>query len=64
MVWLHVPHIACGVNEEVRRVRGDGHGTPIVAYKKAKGTPPAGVAPSLKSVVCHLEVDLYIGNKV
>ena len=64
VVQLHVPHVAHGVNEAVRQVCGNGHGTPIVADKEAKGMPLAGVAPGFKSVVHCLVVDLYICNKV
>ena len=28
VVWLYIPHVACGVNKAVRLVCGDGHGTP------------------------------------
>ena len=64
VVRLQVPHVACGVNEAVRQVCGDGHCTPIVADKKAEGMPLAGVIPGLKSIAHCLEVDLYILNKV
>ena len=64
VVQLHIPHIACGVNEAVRWVCWDGHCTPIVADKKTKGMPLARVTPSFKGVMCHLEVSLYIGHKV
>ena len=64
VVWLHVPHIARWVDEAVRQICGNGHGTPIVADKEAKGAPLVGVTPSLKSIPCHLEVDLYIPDEV
>ena len=64
VVWLYVPHIVHGVNEAVRQVCGDGHGTPIVADKEAKDTPLAGVTPSLKRIACCLEVNLYVLNEV
>ena len=41
VVWLHVPHVACGVNEAVMWVHGDGHCAPIVADKKTKDVPLA-----------------------
>ena len=59
-----VPHVARGVNEAVRWVCGDGHGTSIVADKEAKGMPLPGVAPGLKSITHHLEVNLYVLNEV
>ena len=64
VVWFHIPHIARWVDEAVRQIHGDGHGAPIVADKEAKGLPLAGVAPGLKSIAHHLEVNLYILNKV
>ena len=64
VVQLYVPHVACGVNEAVTWVRGDGHGAPIVADEEAKGMPLAGVAPSLKSISHCLEVNLYVLNEV
>ena len=63
VVWLHIPHIARWVDEAVQQICGDGHCTPIVTDEEARGTPFAQVAPSLKSVVCRLEVTLYIPNK-
>ena len=39
VVWLHIPHVAGGVDEAVQWIHGNGHGTPIVADEEAKGTP-------------------------
>ena len=64
MIWIHIPHVAGGVYQAVRRVCGDGHGTPKVADKKAKCTPLAGIASSLKSIMCCLKVNLYVLDKV
>ena len=64
VVWLHVPHIAGWVDEAVWRVRGNIHGAPKVADKEAKGMPLAGAAPSFKSILCCLEVNLYVLDKV
>ena len=64
VVWLHVPHIAHWVDEAVWQIHGNGHGTPIVADKEAKGMPLARVTPGLKSVLCHLEVNLYVPDEV
>ena len=63
VIWLHIPHVAHRVNKAVRWVREDGHGAPI-ADKESKGMPLAGVTPGLKNIMHHLEVDLYICNKV
>ena len=64
VIQLYIPHVAHQVNEAVRSVCGDGHGTPIVADKEAKGMPLARVNPSLKSITHCLEVNLYVSNKV
>ena len=64
VAWIHIPHIAHWVDEAVRQICGDGHGVPIVADKEAKGAPLAGVTPGLKSIAHHLEVTLYVLNKV
>ena len=64
VIWLYIPHITHQVDEAVRQVHGDRHGAPIVADKEAKGTPLAGIVPSLKSIIHHLEVNLYVPNEV
>ena len=64
VVWLHVPHIAGWVDEAVWWIHGNGHGAPIVANKEAKGMPLAGITPGLKSVLHHLEVNLYVPDEV
>ena len=64
VVWLHILHIALGINKAVRWVCGDGHCTPIVVDKEAEGAPLAQVTPSFKSIVCYFQADLYIGNEV
>ena len=64
VIWLHVPHITHWVDEAVRQVHGNGHGSPIVADKEAKGMPFARVTSGLKSVPHHLEVDLYVPDEV
>ena len=64
VIWLYVPHVTHWVDEAVGQVRGNGHGTHIVADKEAKGAPLAGVTSGLKSIPHHLEVDLYVSDKV
>ena len=64
VIWLHFPHVTGRVDEAVRQVHGNGHGAPIVADKEAKGAPLAGVTSSLKSILSHLEVNLYVPDKV
>ena len=64
MIWIHISYIAGGVYRAVSRVCGDRHGTPEVSDKKAKGTPLARIAPSLKSVTHCLKVDLYVFDEI
>ena len=64
VIWLYIPHVTHWVDEAVRWVHGNGHGTPVVADKEAKGVPLAGVTSGLNSIVCHLEVDLYVLDEV
>ena len=64
VVQHHVPHIAGWVDQAVRQVCGDRHGTPKVADKEAKGMPLVRVASSLKNVTHCLEVDLYVLGEV
>ena len=64
VIWRYVPHVTGRVDQAVRQVCGNGHGAPIVADKEAKGTPLDGVASSLKSILHHLEFDLYVPDEV
>ena len=64
VVWLHILHVAHGINEAIRRVHGDGHHAPIVIDKEAEGVTLARVTPSLKGIVHHFQVNLYVRHKV
>ena len=64
MVQINIPYVAGGVYQAIRGVCGDAHGAPKVANKKAKGTPLAGIASGIKSVTCHLKVNLYLLDEV
>ena len=64
VVWLHVLHVAHGINEAIRRVHWDQHYTPIVVDKEAKGTPLTQITSSFKGVMCCFQVDLYVGHKI
>ena len=61
VVWLHILHIASGINEAVR---WDGHCTPIVVDKEAEGVPLVRVTLSFKGITCCFQIDLFIGHKV
>ena len=64
VIWLYVPHITRWVDDAVRQVCGNGHGTPIVADKEAKGMTLARVTSVLKSIMHCLEVNLYVPDEV
>ena len=64
VVWLHILHVAHGINEAIRWVHGDGHHTPIVVDKEAEGVPLAWVTPGFKGIMHRFQVDLYVGHKV
>ena len=64
MIQTNISYVAGGVYQAVRQVCGDGHGAPKVADKKAKGTPLASITPSLKSIMHHLKVDIYVFDEI
>ena len=64
VVWLHILHVAHGINEAIRWVCGDGHLTPIVVDKEAEGTSLAQVTPGFKGVTCCFQVNLYVRHEV
>ena len=45
-------------------VHGDQHHTLIVVDKEAKGVPLTWITSSFKGIMCHFQVDLYVGHKV
>ena len=53
-----------GIHQAMGRVRGDGHSTTEIVHKNTIGTPLARVAPSLESIVCCLEVSLYVLDEI
>ena len=63
VVWLHVLHIACGINKTIRWVCGDRH-APIVVDKEAKGVPLTWITSSFKDISCCFKVDLYVRHEV
>ena len=64
MIWFNTFYVTGMIHQAIRWVHGDGHSATEIVYKKAKGTPLAGVAPSLESVMHHLKVDLYVIDKI
>ena len=64
MIRFDAFDIAGRIHQAIGRVCGDGHSTAEIVHKKAIGVPLARVAPSLESIVCCLEVTLYVLDKV
>ena len=64
VVWLHILHIAHGINEALRWVHGDRHYAPIVVDKEAEGVPLARVTPGFKGITHHFQVNLYVRHEV
>ena len=64
VVQLHVLHVAHGINKAIRWVHGDQHYAPIVVDKEADGMPLTQITSSFKGIVCHFQVDLYVGHEV
>ena len=64
VVRLHVLHVAHGINKAIRQVREDRHHALIVVDKEAEGMPLTWITSSCKGVMCHFQVDLYVGHKV
>ena len=64
VVRLHIFHVACGINEAIRQVHVDGHYVPIVVDKEAEGAPLTWVTPSFEGIMCHFQVNLYVGHEV
>ena len=64
VVSVEMIRLGSVVHQAIGRVHGDGHSTAEFVHKKAIGMPLAGVAPSLESIVHHLEATLYVLDKI
>ena len=64
VVQLHILHVAHGINEAIRWVRGDRHHALIVVDKETEGMPLTWITSSFKGITCRFQVDLYVGHKV
>ena len=64
MIGLGAFDVSGGIHQTIGRVRWDGHNTAEIVHKEAIGMPLAGMVPSLESVMCLLEVNLYILDEV
>ena len=64
MIRFSAFDITGGIHQAIGTVRGDGHSAAEIVHKKAIGAPLAGIAPSLESIVCCLEVALYVLDEI
>ena len=64
MIRLGTFDVSGGIHQTIGRVRWDGHNAAETVHKEAIGAPLAGVVPSLESVACLPEVDLYVLDEV
>ena len=64
MIGLDAFDVSGGAHQTIGRVCWDGHNAAEIVHKEAIGTPLAGIAPSLESVMCLPEVNLYVLDEV
>ena len=64
MIRFDAFDITGGIHQAIGRVHGDGHSIAEIVHKKAIGVPLVGVTPSLESVMCCLEITLYVLDKI
>ena len=64
MIRLNAYDISGGIHQTIGRVHWDGRNAAKIVHKEAIGVPLAGIVPSLESIMCLLEVDLYVLDEV
>ena len=64
MIWVHISYAAGGVYQTIRGGLWGWPWHPQSCYKKAKGVPLAEITSGIKSVACHLKVNLYLLDEV
>ena len=64
VVWLHLLHVAHGINEAIRQVCGDRHQALVVVDKETKGVLPTWITSIFKGITCCFQVELYVRHKV
>ena len=64
MIGLNAFDISGGVHQTIGRVCWDGHNAAEIVHKEAIGAPLASITPSLESIACLPEVNLYVLDEV
>ena len=64
MIGLGAFDVSGGIHQTIGRVHWDGHNAAEIVHKEAIDAPLAGVVPSLESIACLPEVDLYVLDEV
>ena len=64
MIRFDAFEVTGGVHQAIGRVHGDGHNAAEIVHEKVIRVPLAGVAPGLESIMCHLEVTLYVLDEI
>ena len=56
--------ICHGIHQTIGRVCGDGHNTVEIIHEEAISASLADIMPSLKGILCHMEVNIYVLDEV
>ena len=56
--------ICCGIHQTIGRAHWDRHNAAEIVHKEAIGAPLACIVPGLESIVCLLEIDIYVLDEV
>ena len=64
MIGLDAFDVTGRVHQTIGRVCWDGHNAAEIVHKKAIGAPLVRVMPDLESIMCCLEVTLYVLDEV
>ena len=64
VIGLSTFDVCCGIHQTIGRVRWDRHNAAEIIHEEAIGAPLAGITPSLESVTCLPEIDIYILDEV
>ena len=64
MIRFDAFDVTGGIHQAIGRVRGDGYSTTEIVHKKTIGVPLVGVTPGLESIMCCLEVALYVLDEI
>ena len=64
VIELSTFDVCYGIHQTIGRVHWDGHNAAEIIHEEAIGTPLAGIVPSLESIVCLPEIDIYVLDEV